>query len=823
MERDLSPASWLDEPGDQRPDALLAALARRICGHAERQLTVAERLGDAAEAATELRAGARRLLRDGESVLAMAGGTPERRGRIPTGVGRILADTAAGAEEPDRVSVPPAPSAAIAVETAVTAGQVLAELLAHAERTVPRTGRIELVGRWAGDGGVTVEVLGEGVDLPWQEAVALENELAGGTGGAVPPERLGLHLAARLARRVGAQVELQAPLGGPTTPGFGTVALIRMPRRLVEPVGGAAPSAPSVPAFAPDPALSSSPALSSPSAGGADELFGPYTGSTALPADEDLAGTPIFAAVASAWFRTDDDPAPRDGSHGTGGLADSWIGAGSTDALSGPAPSDWSSAGDAEWRAAAARAADAEAVLPTTASGLPQRRPGKQMVAPPLRATADAGPELPAEREPERVRHRLSTYQRGLQAGRHRAADPEEEAPAGDAWEGLATREPAEYPGDSAPAAGGGHRNGSPVDAPVGGFGSSPERDAWTGRGGHRAADPEYGGHRGAPDYDNPRPTPSRVPYGGNGSGSDNGYGARDVHGGAGRDGTGRGGLEYGGAPDSSALGGGTPGHDYGVRGDVAQVNGAGVNGSPYNGSPYDDPPYNGVSSHGAPSSGADRNGRGYVAAEYTGGEADRPEYGGTQHGGTQHGADHGSAPYGGTEQIRAESNGAQFNGAQFGGAGYSDSGYSDAGRNGAGRRGTGNGGYGSSDAGSSDNGASDIGAADNGWSGTGWSGSGWSDDGGTSGDVRYPGPPAPRPEYVPGTPPARATDRPENPAPQGNGLAPRSRPGTREQRQNGWAAAPVQGPLPGPTIERIEDRRDPWTGEGLWDDDPRG
>jgi hypothetical protein len=33
--------------------------------------------------------------------------------------------------------------------------------------------------------------------------------------------------------------------------------------------------------------------------------------------------------------------------------------------------------------------------------------------------------------------------------------------------------------------------------------------------------------------------------------------------------------------------------------------------------------------------------------------------------------------------------------------------------------------------------------------------------------------------------------------------------------------ADPVQGPLPGPTLERrFEESRDPWTGEGLWDDE---
>ncbi|GAA4702953.1 hypothetical protein GCM10023215_47850 [Pseudonocardia yuanmonensis] len=480
MERDVSSASWLGEPGggaadpsgavEERPDLLLAGLARRICGHAERQLAVAERLGPDSPEGAELAAGARRLLRDGESVLTLVGGRPERRGPLPTGVGRILADTAAGAEDPHRVSVPPAPSASLAAGSAVGAGQVLAELLAHAERTVPRSSRIELVGRWAGDGGVTIELQAEGVELPWQEAAALENEIAGGPGGPIPPERLGLHLAARLARRCGARLELQAPLGGPATPGFGTVALVRFPRALVEPAAGV--QVPREPAPSPSPAPApresgesrdpgTSPdvtwepvrAGSAPAPASVDELFGSFDAGLSRP-DEDLVGTPIFAAVASAWFRTnDDEPAPAtngwsnghgpnghgtnghaNGRNGNGhGLADSWLGSGTsigTPIDAAPTGGDWAS-GDDEWRAAAERAARADTELPTTGSGLPRRRPGRQMVTPPLRsrrgAAGGAGAEVSAERQPERVRNRLSTYQRGLEAGRHRAADPEDE------------------------------------------------------------------------------------------------------------------------------------------------------------------------------------------------------------------------------------------------------------------------------------------------------------------------------------------------------------------------------------------------------------
>jgi len=83
-----------------------------------------------------------------------------------------------------------------------------------------------------------------------------------------------------------------------------------------------------------------------------------------------------------------------------------------------------------EWREASARATRTEAPQ-TTASGLPRRSPGDRLVPPP-RASRPSAP--PDERVPERVRDRLSTYQRGLQQGRHRAADAAPDSDASEAW-----------------------------------------------------------------------------------------------------------------------------------------------------------------------------------------------------------------------------------------------------------------------------------------------------------------------------------------------------------------------------------------------------
>jgi hypothetical protein len=79
---------------------------------------------------------------------------------------------------------------------------------------------------------------------------------------------------------------------------------------------------------------------------------------------------------------------------------------------------------------ASARATRTEAPQ-TTASGLPRRSPGDRLVPPP-RASRPSAP--PDERVPERVATGWSTYQRGLQQGRHRAADAAPDSDASEAW-----------------------------------------------------------------------------------------------------------------------------------------------------------------------------------------------------------------------------------------------------------------------------------------------------------------------------------------------------------------------------------------------------
>lgn len=168
----------------------------------------------------------------------------------------------------------------------------------------------------------------------------------------------------------------------------------RRPEDPFRPGGAVGPlEPPSAPVWTDEPPLSRG--------SGDAELFGPLTGSLRDKMRES-APTPIYEAVASAWFVDDDSAAAG---------------------VAGGPPPDWNTPSDAEWRAASERAArPAGPPEQSTSAGLPRRRPGTQMVAPPLHG--DPVPQGGSrDREPEKVRERLAVYQQGLERGRHRATD----------------------------------------------------------------------------------------------------------------------------------------------------------------------------------------------------------------------------------------------------------------------------------------------------------------------------------------------------------------------------------------------------------------
>lgn len=350
-------------PGSQVPVEAVAGepivqLALRLRRQVDQQARTVERSAAVLTPGelAELRRGLARLGRCGQHLLAL--------GAAPPGDGplrEVAAVLLAAAGPTSRVSLGPAPLAALDPPADDDLENLVAELVDHVFDTAPSGSRVSVRGRWTEEGGITVEIRGEpvhaGVPITDRDEAAL------------------LVLAAQLGRRCALGVTVTSP----------STYVVHCPPMHLRAGSDTTARA----AELPHPGL---PQLSAPGTAHpeADELFGPLTGALDLG---DVHATPIFAAVASAWFREDN---------------------------TGP---DWASPGDAEWAAAAARRAKhAVAEADLTAAGLPRRRPGTEMVTPALR-TGTAQAPAPADREPERVRSRLAVYQQGLRRGRHRADD----------------------------------------------------------------------------------------------------------------------------------------------------------------------------------------------------------------------------------------------------------------------------------------------------------------------------------------------------------------------------------------------------------------
>ncbi|QYN31691.1 nitrate- and nitrite sensing domain-containing protein [Pseudonocardia sp. DSM 110487] len=125
---------------------------------------------------------------------------------------------------------------------------------------------------------------------------------------------------------------------------------------------------------------------------------------------EEFEATPIFAEVTSGWFHV---PAPR--SHDAEPVP---AGVG---ARARQDPSAFVTSADAVWQAA--RAATESQTAGYTTAGLPKRVPRGRLM--PGSAMPGEPPPSISGRDPDAVRGRLSTFQRGVRNGRHMRAEEE--------------------------------------------------------------------------------------------------------------------------------------------------------------------------------------------------------------------------------------------------------------------------------------------------------------------------------------------------------------------------------------------------------------
>ncbi len=396
-------------------------VARRLQARLDRHLWLLEQLNPEPPQLRELKETSRGMRRDTASLLLLSGHDPGGRSGGPRRLAEVLDDAAAAAEETWRILVRPAAAATMESGASVELLHVLAEVLDHVTAAYPDAG-IDVASYAEDRRGLTVEV---SVNSATRHA----------------PDGLGTRRAAAAAEAHAGRSRSGLFLAMPPAPppsGTGVVATISCPVTAItidEPAWSSMVTAGRQPLPAVSPAAANGNGWARANQGGGngyprsaaarydqpttmdyapsaashvDELFGPMID---LPqqAQPETDETPIFEAIASAWFREEQAAQQAAATRSDRPQAD---------------PLDWESPADVEWREASARVAQPDP-LPSTPSGLPRRRPGNQLVPPP-RSRPDAGNE-PAERVPDKVRSRLSTYQRGLRQGRHRAPGPDTE------------------------------------------------------------------------------------------------------------------------------------------------------------------------------------------------------------------------------------------------------------------------------------------------------------------------------------------------------------------------------------------------------------
>src|SRR5262249_36148573 len=139
-----------------------AGVARRLQSRLDRQLWLLGRmendpLQSPPPALPELLDMARRMRRDSESILLLIGREPGLRRELASPLANALSDPAAPAEDPRRIVVRPAPTAAVVPGAATELLHVLAELLDHATAVYPGAD-ISVGARLEGSGALTIEV-----------------------------------------------------------------------------------------------------------------------------------------------------------------------------------------------------------------------------------------------------------------------------------------------------------------------------------------------------------------------------------------------------------------------------------------------------------------------------------------------------------------------------------------------------------------------------------------------------------------------------------------------------------------------------------------
>ncbi|GAA3438458.1 sensor histidine kinase [Kutzneria kofuensis] len=260
---------------------------------------------------------ATRMRRNSENLLVLAGATLRRSTSQPVPVAELLRAAVSEVEQYTRITLEPTPEAVVIGSAVSDIVHLLAELLDNATSYSPPDTQVTVACTADSDGALRICVADEGVGLPSAELATLNRQLADQASiEAAATRRMGLFVVSRLAARRRIAVRLR-----PNT-GAGTVAEVDLPADLLRPIDRQPPQTAPVPAPAAEVPEQRNFAMATviaarrhfaerEAAGDLPPAPAEQPEEPAWPLDEPIEGTPIYEAVASAWFRStgrqDDD------------------------------------------------------------------------------------------------------------------------------------------------------------------------------------------------------------------------------------------------------------------------------------------------------------------------------------------------------------------------------------------------------------------------------------------------------------------------------------------------------------------------------------
>jgi signal transduction histidine kinase len=461
-------------------NAMYVNLSRRSQALVDRQLVLIEQLEEGEVDPEQLSDLFRldhlatRMRRNCENLLVLAGADIPRPAAEPAAVLDVLRAAVSEIEHYQRVVVQNPPDATFAASASNDIQHMLAELLDNATNFSPGDSQVVMSCSQARDGSILVEIFDEGIGLSPGELSTLNERLRNpveSTASVAASRRMGLFVVGKLARRHGISVGLftdsmgTSKSGAPGASHRGVTARVTVPAELVgertaepdqvvwsrldvtpneddavavghqrpryDPTSGettmrlpvipAQPAAPTEPEPAPITPPVPIPVQVQPES---FNLFDPIVPPQSLPdpsdprppdplaSDEEFDATPIFAEVTSGWFHV---PEQAISVHDAGPVP---AGVGAAGRRAGaPDPTAFVTSADAVWQAA--RAATESETGGYTSAGLPKRVPRGRLMPGSAAVPGEPSPSI-SGRNPDAVRGRLTTFQRGVRNGRNR-------------------------------------------------------------------------------------------------------------------------------------------------------------------------------------------------------------------------------------------------------------------------------------------------------------------------------------------------------------------------------------------------------------------